>query len=71
MKPNTAGLAGFLAAAILALLVSQCAHSCGHVPPRVVATALFFKCLHAPRPERRQCEADYIAFSATIGSVRK
>lgn len=64
MSARAFGLAGFLAAC----LVAKCAGACALPAPQGLTTArLFITCLHAARPERRACEANYVAYAGRVG----
>lgn len=68
MSPRTWSLAGFLLAALIAFATG--AGACA-VPSGLDRTAaLFTSCLRAQRPERRACEASYIAYAGTTNTRR-
>lgn len=66
MSARAFGLAGFLAA----LLVAKCAGACQPrvmpEPTAVTTARLFTACLHAARSERRACQASYVAYAGTV-----
>lgn len=69
MSPRAWSLAGFALVALIALCTEAGACALpvtGHDP----VAARFLSCLHAPRPERRECERAYIAYSGTINTRR-
>jgi len=70
MSARAWGLAGFMVAALLALVMN--AGACTLPAGTDKTAALFVACLHAPRPARHACEIAYIQYSATVARrIRK
>lgn len=66
MSARTAALAGFLLALFLATLGNACQPRVLREPTAVTTARLFTACLHAARPERRACQASYVAYAGTV-----
>lgn len=70
MSPRTIGRVAVLLAA--AWCRARDANACALPATGHDVTAhLFLTCLHAPRPARKACEREYIAYAGTLASAHK